>query len=92
MTNAMQEKIQEAIGDDLRGLIRENMIGILASCGKGHQEYTGAGVYKYSFGTNVTLEPRGLDMKVSTRISYGTRTSEESAGRIVTEQPELFEQ
>ena len=88
----MSEKIVEAACAEFRSVLEDNLQQILHACSQANIAHAGPNPFNYTVGCSLVLSPRGEDMKLWSKLRWGVVRADQSTGKTVSVQPELFDE
>lgn len=92
MNASLKGKVKEAILSEICGLLDTHMDGIDEAMGAQLAENNPESVFKYPVSIGIKLEPYGCECKVTAKIGYTVKKSDESFGTMATDQIDMFKE
>jgi len=82
----------EAAENELGGLIKENMDGIMRSYQEAIESHDLDAKFSFQVSMGLILSPEGDGVKVRAKVGYGVKHTDETIGTVATTAPDLFDE
>jgi len=86
---ALEDKILFQAANDIQNLLKSDWAAIYQAYRKAHIE-SGEEAFTFNIGLGIKLQPGNAGVKVTCKIAYNNKFTDETEPVIVSNQPELF--